>query len=79
MHMHAGSSPAWGTVLTGPLASLLTLSFFVLSRQCLKMRVLGVEVGGIMFASSAQPQPVKWPQLINCSLSCLFLLSYNTS
>ena len=27
-----------------PLASLLTLSFFVLSRQCLKMRVLGVDV-----------------------------------
>ena len=43
MHMHAGSSPDWGTVHTGPLASLLTLSFFVLSRQCLKMRVLGVE------------------------------------
>ena len=44
MHMHAGSSPDWGTVRTGPLASLLTLSFFVLSRQCLKMRVLGVDV-----------------------------------
>ena len=42
--MHAGSSPDWGTVRTGPLASLLTLSFFVLSRQCLKMRVLGVDV-----------------------------------
>ena len=25
-----------------------------------------------MYAPSAQPQPVKWPQLINCSLSCLF-------
>ena len=37
------------------------------------------KVGGIMYAPSAQPQPVKWPQLINCSLSCLFLLSYNTS
>ena len=44
MHMHAGSSPDWGTVRTGPLASLLTRSFFVLSRQCLKMRVLGVDV-----------------------------------
>ena len=44
MHMHAGSNPDWGTVRTGPLASLLTLSFFVLSRQCLKMRVLGVDV-----------------------------------
>ena len=44
MHMHAGSSPDWGTVRTGPLASLLTPSFFVLSRQCLKMRVLGVDV-----------------------------------
>ena len=44
MHMHAGSSPEWGTVRTGPLASLLTLSFFVLSRQRLKMRVLGVDV-----------------------------------
>ena len=47
MHMHAGSSPDWGTVRTGPLASLLTLSFFVLSRHCrqrLKMRVLGVDV-----------------------------------
>ena len=40
----AGSSPACGTVHTGPLASLLTMSFFVLSRQCLKMRVLGVDV-----------------------------------
>ena len=44
MHMHAGSSPEWGTVRTEPLASLLTLSFFVLSRQRLKMRVLGVDV-----------------------------------
>ena len=44
MHMHAGSSPEWVTVRTGPLASLLTLSFFVLSRQRLKMRVLGVDV-----------------------------------
>ena len=43
MHMHAGSSPDWGTVRTGPLASLLYPSFFVLSRQCLKMRVLGVD------------------------------------
>ena len=44
--MHAGLSPAWalGTVCTGHLASLLTLSFFVLSRQCLKMRVLGIDV-----------------------------------
>ena len=44
MHMHAGSSPDWGIVRTGPLASLLTPSFFVLSRQYLKMRVLGVDV-----------------------------------
>ena len=44
MHIHAGSSPDWGTVRTGPLASLLTPSFFVLSRQCLKMGVLGVDV-----------------------------------
>ena len=44
MRMHAGSSPDWGTVRTGPLASHLTPSFFVLSRQCLKMRVLGVDV-----------------------------------
>ena len=42
MHMHAGSSPARGTVRTGHLANLFTLSFFVLSRQCLKMRVPGV-------------------------------------
>ena len=49
------------------MASLLTPSFFVLSRQCLKMCVLGMvlmSVGGIMYAPSAQPQPVKWPQLI---------------
>ena len=44
MHMHTGSSPAWGTVHTEPLASLFTLSFFVLSHQCLKMCVLGVDV-----------------------------------
>ena len=44
MHMHAGSSPGWGTVRTGPLASLFTLSFFALSRQCLKMRVLDVDI-----------------------------------
>ena len=44
MHMHAGSSPDWGTVRTGPLASFLTPSFFVLSSQYLKMRVLGVDV-----------------------------------
>ena len=30
-----------------------------------------------MYASSAQPQPVKWPQLINRNPSCLLLLSYN--
>ena len=39
-----GFESGLGTVRTGPLASLLTLSFFVLSRQCLKMRVLGVDV-----------------------------------
>ena len=44
MHMHAGSSPDWGTVRTGPLASLLTPSSFVLARQCLKMCVLCVDV-----------------------------------
>ena len=57
----------------------LTLSFFLLSRQCLKMRVLVLmfrpKVGGIMYDLSAQPQPVKWPQFSNCSSSCLFLLS----
>ena len=44
MHVHADSSPAWGIVRTGPLASVLTLSFFGMSCQCLKMRVLGVDV-----------------------------------
>ena len=43
-HMHAGSSLARGTVRTGSLESVFILSFFVLSRQCLKMRVLGVDV-----------------------------------
>ena len=61
-----------------PWHGLFTLSFFVLSRQCLKMRVPLLmlmsrpEVGGTIYASSAQPQDVKWPQLINCSPSCLF-------
>ena len=32
------------SLFSPPLASLLTPSFFVLSRQCLKMRVLGVDV-----------------------------------
>ena len=44
IRMQAGSSSAWDTVRTGPLASLFILSFFVLSRQCLKMRVLDVDV-----------------------------------
>ena len=33
MHMHSGSSPAWVTVRTGPLASHFTLSPFVLCRH----------------------------------------------
>ena len=38
MHMHADSGPALGIVRTGPLA------FFVLSRQCLKSPVRGIDV-----------------------------------
>ena len=30
-----------------------------------------------MYASSAQPLPLKWPQFLICSQSCLFLLSNN--
>ena len=39
-----GFESGLGTVRTGPLASLFTLSFFVLSCQCLKLRVLDVDV-----------------------------------
>ena len=37
------------------------------------------KVGGAMYASSAQPQPVKGPQLLFHSPSCLSLLLYNTT
>ena len=36
------------------------------------------KVGAVMYASSAQPEPVKWLELITSSPSCLSLLSYNT-
>ena len=44
IRMQAGSSLAWGSERKGAFASLLTLSFFVLSHQCLKMCGLGVDI-----------------------------------
>ena len=47
------------------LASVFTVSLLVLSCQCLKMRVPDVDVETkSLYSSSAQPQPVTWPQLI---------------
>ena len=85
MHIHTGSSRAWGAVCTERMANLFTLSFFVLSSQYSKIRVLGVDVetkgNGVMHVLSAQQQPVLWPQLItrNPSYHVLSLLSYNVS
>ena len=39
-----GFESGLGHCAYGTLVSLFTLSFFVLSRQCLNMRVLGIDV-----------------------------------
>ena len=79
-----GFESGLGHCAHGTLGTSIHVVILVPCRQRLKMSVLDVvmlmsrpKVGRIMYASSTQPQPLKWPRVIDRSPLCLYRLSYN--
>ena len=83
MHLHGDLGPAWGTVRTRSLASLFTLSFFVLSLHPVVLCPVASHCRSLScrftlsFSVLSLHPVVLCPVSLPCrSLSCLFTLSF---